>query len=136
MTPDPGNPPRTTDDKGRLMTPQPSADKAGITFNHHSAEYADRWVEINDDLRQRCPVAWTPEHGGFWVITGYDELAKVARDDATFSSAHDLDATAGGYGGITIPPPHVRAIPIELDPPEFLAYRRLLNPPFAPAAMD
>ncbi len=105
-------------------------------FDHHSPEYAERWVDIYDDLRRRCPVAWSPNYGGCWVVSSYDEVARIARDDATFSSEHDVEGTSHGYGGIVIPSSHTWAMPIELDPPEFLAYRHLLNPPFAPAALE
>ena len=105
-------------------------------FDHHSPDYAERWPEINENMRRRCPVSWSTGYGGHWVVTGYDEVARIARDDETFSSEHDVDGTSHGYGGITIPPPHLRAVPIELDPPELLAYRRLLNPAFAPAALE
>ena len=110
--------------------------RAVCEFDHHSPEYAERWVEIYDDLRRRCPVAWTPHYGGCWVVSSYNEVARVARDDATFSSEHDVEGSSHGYGGIVIPSSHARAVPIELDPPEFLPYRQLLNPPFAPSALE
>ena len=41
------------------------------------------WVEP----REHCPVAWSERHGGFWVISGYDEVAAAFRDWEHFSSA-------------------------------------------------
>ena len=41
------------------------------------------WVEP----RERCPVAWSERHGGFWVISGYDQVAAAFRDWEHFSSA-------------------------------------------------
>jgi cytochrome P450 len=78
-------------------------------------------------------VAWSSKYGGFWVVTGYDELAAVVRDDQTFSSANIAGTP---QQGLTVPgqPKSMATVPQELDPPEFLVYRRLLNPYFSPAA--
>ena len=39
------------------------------------------------DTRERCPVAWTERDGGYWVISGYEEVAAAFRDWEHFSSA-------------------------------------------------
>jgi cytochrome P450 len=104
-----------------------------VSFDHHSPEYAENWREINTDLRARCPVAHTDAHGGFWVVSKYDDVATVVRDDATFSSYQELPD--GGHNGATIPVSPLRQVPIEMDPPEFFAYRKLLNAPFSPASI-
>ncbi|NAS25953.1 cytochrome P450 [Herbidospora sp. NEAU-GS84] len=103
-----------------------------IEFNHHSREYRDHWREVSRDNLTRCPVAWTEEHGGFWLVSGYAPLTQAIRDDAAFSSYHDPTGDVNGYQGIMIPPFPRYPIPIELDPPEFFTYRRLLNPHFSP----
>lgn len=53
-----------------------------------------------------------------------------------FSNEHDIngDPARACFEGVAIPPP-VRMIPLEVDPPEFNTYRRLLNPSFSPAAV-
>jgi cytochrome P450 len=38
-------------------------------------------------LRERCPVAWTDDLGGFWSVLRYEDVAAVARDTETFSNA-------------------------------------------------
>lgn len=113
------------------MSERPSDGPAEIEFDHHSPAYGAQWVDIYRDLRSRCPVARTDAHGGFFVVSRYDDVAAVARDDTTFSSLND---PASGRGGVTIPPARSQHVPIEMDPPEFLQYRRLLNPLFSPAA--
>ncbi len=106
-----------------------------VKFDHHSPEFAaDPW-SVYDDLRVQGPVAWSETYGGFWVLTRYADVARVARDDQTFSSDHDVEGTRNGYLGITIPSPPARSVPIEMDPPEFFEYRKVLNPPLAPAAV-
>src|SRR5262245_25205687 len=107
-----------------------------VDFDHHSGEYArDSWRVLRE-LRQTCPVAWTDAHGGYWVVTRHADVERVARDPDTFSSDHDLYGERCGYKGITIPETgSYRRNPVEIDPPEVLKYRHLLNPYFAPSAI-
>jgi cytochrome P450 len=110
-----------------------SVDETGVEpdvqFDHHSPEFAaDPWP-ILAGLRAECPVARSGTYGGFWVLTKYDDIRRVASDDETFSSAET----------ILIPPKKnvaQKSIPIEMDPPDFLEYRRVLHPMFSQAAVD
>ncbi|MDQ1395036.1 MAG: hypothetical protein QOG64_295, partial [Acidimicrobiaceae bacterium] len=108
---------------------------AGVSaaYDHHSREYAERHLEIHRELRRTCPVAHTDAHGGYWVVSRYADVAEVARDDVTYSSAWRPE---DGFGGVTIPPARSLHIPIEVDPPAFLKYRRILNSRFSPAEVD
>ena len=102
-----------------------------VEFDHNSHVYAQSWREIYRRLRQRCPVARTDAHGGFYVLTRYGDVARAVKDDETFSSFHD-PAPGSPYGGIIIPPTPNVSTPIEMDPPDFTPLRKLLNPFFAP----
>src|SRR5690348_7439437 len=106
-----------------------------VEFDHTSAEYARSWREVYADLRQRCPVAHTPAHDGYYVLTRYADVARAVKDDDTFSSFHD-PAPGSTYGGIIIPPVPNVSTPIEMDPPEFTPLRKLLNPFFSPNKAD
>ena len=101
----------------------------GIRFDHHSDEFArDPWPQLAE-LRSECPVAYSEEYGGFWVLTKYDDIKSVAHDDQTFSSADT----------VIIPPKkniHQKSIPIEMDAPEFVEYRKIMQPLFSPPAVD
>jgi cytochrome P450 len=106
-----------------------------VKYDQHSPEYAADSVEINRKLRESsCPVAWSDAHGGFWVVSRHDHLSAVSRDNATFSSEHDLDGAGRGYQGVAIPAPPVHMIPLEIDPPAFFGYRRLMTPFLSPTA--
>jgi cytochrome P450 len=111
-----------------------------IDFDHHSPHYANR--VFNDptgffqQMQREHPVAWTEKHGGFWVISRYEDIKRISEDDAAFSSRNDLPASGQAFSGITIPGNRARSTPIEMDPPEFFDYRRLLNRWFAPAAVE
>jgi cytochrome P450 len=107
-----------------------------VDFDHTSPEYAVRADAVTAELRGRCPVAYSEHHDGFWVITGYDELATSMRDEATFSSRHLTADDGVRFGGVNIPEaPYENAL-VEMDPPEWNAFRRMLNPMFAPAAIE
>ena len=98
-----------------------------VAFDHHSVEFRDRRLEIYRDLReQRCPVAHSTAHGGFYLAAGYDAVSEVARDDYRFSSIE---------GGL-IPTNDVEnLLPIQVDPPELERYRSLISPFLTPKAV-
>jgi hypothetical protein len=55
-------------------------------FSHFEPEWsADPYV-IQDDLRQRCPIAHTDRFGGGWLPVRYDDVAAIAYDTENFSS--------------------------------------------------
>lgn len=64
------------------------------TFDHHSPQYAENSTAINAELRARCPVAHTDAHGGFWVVTRYDDVLRVAKDDETFASGYEVNGVS------------------------------------------
>jgi cytochrome P450 len=96
-------------------------------FDHYSPQLAATFVDTLTRMRSLCPVAHSDQHGGFWVVTGYDDVVRVAHDWETFSSAH----------GLTVPvaPVAVRNIPVEVDPPIQRTYKRLINTYLSPAAV-
>ena len=96
-------------------------------FDHLAPELPARLPETLARMRSLCPVAHSDEHGGFWVVTAYEDVLHVAQDWATFSSAH----------GLTVPasPIAVRNIPVEVDPPLHRVYKRLINAYFTPASV-
>src|SRR6478609_4409062 len=63
------------------------ADRPTVDFDHHTKEFHDNRHAEWASLRQ-CPVAFNPNYGGFWVVSGYDEVATVSRDGETFSSRY------------------------------------------------
>jgi cytochrome P450 len=76
--------------------------------------------------RSMCPVAHSDVYeDGFWVLTRYEDVLKVAQDWQTFSS--EL--------GITVPAPPVqhKILPVTVDPPLQREFKRLVNAHFTPA---
>jgi cytochrome P450 len=100
-------------------------------FDHHSRAYANHWPTILKRLRAEAPVCYTSAHGGFHVVTRYDDVASVARDDDAYSSAWEPE---GPRRGVSIPPTPHRFGFIMMDPPTSTAYRRSLMPMFTAKA--
>lgn len=79
-------------------------------------------------LRAQCPVAWTEDWGGYWTLTRFDDVRAAA-----------LDHTSLLNGRPFIQHPDISAtdpiIPIALNAPEHMIYRRAMNRYFAPDRM-
>jgi cytochrome P450 len=107
-----------------------------IDYDHHSRQYAQTWPEVTMRNSAECPVAKSEAYGGFWLLSGYSALTRAARDTATFTTRHVIGDDNSPYGGITIPARDVLVVPEELDPPELLDYRKILNKLFGPQMID
>jgi cytochrome P450 len=96
-------------------------------FDHLAPELAATLPDTMSRMRELCPVAHSDRHGGFWVVTTYEDALSVAQNWETFSSRH----------GLAILPSNgvVRNLPVETDPPEHRVFKRLINPYFTPAAV-
>src|ERR1700744_3764677 len=55
-------------------------------FSHLEPEWSADPYPIQDDLRQRCPIAHTDRFGGGWVPTRYEDVAASGYDTDRFSS--------------------------------------------------
>lgn len=104
------------------------SDYKTVHFDHNSIDYKENWETILRDLRHESPVAWSEAHGGFWVFTKHADVKRVFRETKLFTVAHTRPE--GSYSGVTIPPWPDTMIPMELDGPEHIAYRRFLQPWF------
>ncbi|MFZ0715731.1 cytochrome P450 [Mycobacterium sp.] len=85
----------------------------------------DTFNEAVAQLRTKGSVVYSSAHGGHWVVVGYEEAHAILRDPTAFSSYPNNLVNAGDG----------KFIPIELDPPEHTAYRRVLQPLFSPTRM-
>lgn len=91
--------------------------------NHQPA--GEHWRDT-DALREECPVFWNTLAQGFWVVTRYDLVKEMYQTPELFSSE---SFTAWE------PNPPYRFVPTQIDPPEHIKYRQILNPKFAPGAV-
>lgn len=82
------------------------------------------------------PVFWTPRQGGHWIVAGYDEAYKAARDAETFSNApFDYAMIQQMNAGKSDDEKFLVPLPITVDPPVHNIYRSPLNKTFSPKAM-
>jgi cytochrome P450 len=107
----------------------PVADWA-TDFSHVEPAWAADPYPIQDDLRQRCPIAHTGRFGGAWLPTRYQDVAAIAYDTERFSSRSIILSNFR-------PPRELAPIggspPISSDPPFHRVARKLLLPAFTKA---
>jgi cytochrome P450 len=123
------------------MTTRPDVSPDAIVdFDHHSDQFNINQQTINADLRQRCPVAWNENYGGFWFLSSYDAVSQTARDGDTFAHKYEPNAADGVdyQGEMGVPRPEGQpALGIgEVDGPYHLALRHALAPFFSPGAVE
>jgi hypothetical protein len=107
----------------------PVADWA-TDFSHVEPEWAADPYRIQDDLRQRCPIAHTNRFGGAWLPVRYDDVAAISYDTERFSSRSIIMSNFR-------PPLELAPVggspPISSDPPFHHDARKLLLPAFTKA---
>jgi cytochrome P450 len=100
-----------------------AAEQLASRFSHHDPELVndpfETWQLFRDELR----VGHSDQHGGFHILTRYEDVRAAGRSAQQFSST-----------GRALPPVASNLVPIYLDPPEHTEYRRLLNEPLSVTA--
>ena len=97
-------------------------------FDVFAPFFNDNFAAVGDYMRDHCPVRHTGAQGGYWVVTGYEELHRIMKDPVTFSNSAGptimhSDETPMMY-------------PSNLDPPEQLTIRKLINPALLRAKLE
>jgi len=113
-------------------------------FDHHDPGLANDGVlqQVYREMREKCPMAWSEAHDGFWVASRYADIEEFIRDPDNFGSS----------AGILIPDPTdmmskeqqrqrfemrkgVIGPPVSYDRPVHTPIRRELGPLFSPSAV-
>tara|TARA_B100000446_G_scaffold51480_1_gene47514 strand:- start:206 stop:559 length:354 start_codon:yes stop_codon:yes gene_type:complete len=99
-----------------------------VDIDHQHPDFiADRHGRYQE-LRARCPVVYNTAYGGFWLVTDYESVAAVARDNETFAHRFDPDSEDGiayqGICGIPRPKGTPRMGVSEIDGPDHADLRR------------
>jgi cytochrome P450 len=114
-----------------VITTGPVSDWA-TDFSHLEPEWSADPYPIQDDLRQRCPIAHTERFGGGWLPTRYEDVAAIAADTERFSSRSIIMSNFR-------PPRELAPVggtpPISSDPPFHHDARKLLLPAFTKTAV-
>jgi cytochrome P450 len=99
---------------------------AGRDFRYHGPALDDIFGTYSE-LRDQCPVGRSESYGGFWFLLKSEDIFAAEQSPDTFSVAPSMLLPAFGTD--------VPLIPIDIDPPEHTAYRRVLLPLFTPQAV-
>jgi cytochrome P450 len=114
-------------------------ERVTVDFDQHSPVYKAGFPEIGHDIRAKCPVVWSEEHGGYWIVVGRELIGEMAKRPDLLSNDHDPQNKRNGYGGVAIPSPprgEGRGGFLEMDPPEQLDFRHALNSFLSPNAVE
>ena len=84
------------------------------------------WQEA-DELREQSPVFFNRFAQGYWVFTRHDAVSEIYKTPELFSSESITPRQ---------PDPIYRFVPTQIDAPDHIKYRRIVNPWFAPRAID
>ena len=82
---------------------------------------------LADAMREESPVFLNRFAQGYWVFTRHDAVAEIYKRGDLFSSE---SITAWE------PDPAYRFIPTQIDAPDHVKYRRIVNPWFSPRSME
>jgi cytochrome P450 len=99
-------------------------DPADADFDALAPETFDSTYALYEELRARCPVAYSAAWGGFWALLRYEDVCAAAADFRTFTTTVQNVVPKVAFTG--------RRPPLHFDPPEHTVYRRALNPLFSP----
>jgi cytochrome P450 len=102
-------------------------------FSHLEPEWSADPYAIQDDLRQRCPIAHTERFGGAWLPTRYEDVAAIAYDTERFSSRSIILSNFRAAKELA---PVGGTPPISSDPPFHHDARKLLLPAFTKKAVE
>jgi cytochrome P450 len=90
------------------------------------AEAGTYWA-LADELREQGPAHFDTVAQGFWVFTRHDAVREIYGQPGLFSSESFTPWD---------PDPVYRFVPTQIDPPEHVKYRQILNPWFSPGAVS
>jgi cytochrome P450 len=125
-----------------VLAPQQDVD--AVPFAGRPQDFDINAPELTEDpyptyeyLRSACPVARSEQLG--WVVSRYAEVYEANRDHETYRSDWGAKAPIPANIPRTAEPEHsdfmtyteFNLLPIEVDPPDHAAYRRILQSMFA-----
>jgi cytochrome P450 len=97
-----------------------------FTFNmNDTTGLYGHWEQL-DQLQEKHPYFWMNFAYGYWVLTEPDSIREAFQRPDLFSSSAEVASE---------PHPKYTFIPTNIDPPEHVKYRHILNPRFSPGAV-
>lgn len=105
---------------------KPSKQDLATELDQHSDYFRENVYDIYKELREQCPMVHSEKWGGFWAFLDYQDVYDAEQVSEIFSSG----------AGKEVPPVEgsLPFIPIDYDPPQVQAYRKITLPLFSPGA--
>jgi cytochrome P450 len=117
--------------EAEISTDQAAALGGGCPVMGHdfsTTRQAGAYWDLANELRESCPHFYNRySGGGYWVFTRYDAVRDIYKTPEIFSSESITPWE---------PNPIYRFVPTQIDAPDHIKYRRILNPWFSPNAME
>src|SRR5919107_1476811 len=82
---------------------------------------------LADEMREESSVFFNDFAQGYWIFTRHDAVRDIYKTPELFSSESITPWQ---------PEPIYRFVPTQIDAPDHIKYRRIVNPWFSPRAMD
>ncbi len=108
----------------RPLTPE-EVEYFAAHFNHHHPAFGQDPYPVYEKMQSRCPITWSDNYGGFWIVTGYEEARYVWQHADLFATQPSVSVPHGLGNSRPM-------LPLEVDPPLHTKHRMLLAPVFAP----
>ena len=102
---------------------------SSVGFDHQADGFNVDPYPVYAALRERCPMAHSEAHDGFWIASTYQAISDVCHRPADFSSKIVTVPKIQGVGDIGLPP-------LNLDPPEHGPLKRVLASAFLPQRVE
>lgn len=104
-------------------------DEFVANFDHHDPRLGRDSHAVYAAMRERCPVAHSDRHGGFWVLSDFESVHYAMQHHELFTT-HPSVTIPAGLGN------RRPMLPMEVDPPVHIKYRGLLAPVFSPRRIN
>jgi cytochrome P450 len=94
-----------------------SSDVTADDFDIFASQVPADIYNTYDSLRQGCPLAYTSQYNGFWLLTRHEDIKKVAMDSDTFISSNKAVIPSDPRG--------LRRPPLNFDAPHHTPYKKV-----------
>jgi cytochrome P450 len=110
-----------------MNSPDPRFARLLENFDQFDPEFEEHYYDVANELRQRCPVAHSDAHGGFWTFGRHADVKDGFSDDERYTTVPTVT--------IPVNPAAVPILPLQADPSVHREFRRILDPFFRPRAV-
>lgn len=96
-------------------------------FDHFDPEFEANFFEVSNELRDRCPVAHSDAHGGYWILSRFADVREGFGNEQHYTAVPTVT--------IPVNPGAVPLIPLQCPTEVHRDFRRVLDPYFRAGAI-